>query len=207
MLQLLLRLKRLADKKRTRSNDGNSATTTKHVADTIFGPSECPNLNNDPHLTHWEIQQQQNEYDNGTRSFELNPQSSLSFAALHHHTAFSSSSHLDRTTNDTLLSSSSSEHIPNRRRAVSDSVVRPSIMMIPTEPSDRTIGENHSSGSSSSVQSTRDTIPEAWDQTAQTLASKKEVGIHVCQTLYIIQVSYGLVAHRMTLHVFHFLHY
>jgi hypothetical protein len=150
VLQLLIRLKRLAEKKRTRAST---------ISATVFGRTECQEVDN---FINWEMQQQ-NEYKNDTRSFELNPQSSLSFAALH--TSFSSS-HIDRTTDD-------SQHLPNRRRAVSDSVIQP----INTQSNCSTLESE--SRDAISVQSTVSTLQEAWDETFQTLATKKEIGINV----------------------------
>ena len=156
VLQLLIRLKRLAEKKRTR-------VSTAISSDTVFGRTECPEIDT---FLNWEMQQI--GYDTGTRSFELKPQSSLSFSALH--TSFSSS-HIDRNTADDTQSP-----LPNRQRAVSDSVIQPPIN---AQSSNRSILESENNRDGISVQSTISTIQEAWDETAQTLATKKEIGIAV----------------------------
>jgi hypothetical protein len=145
VLQLLIRLKRLVEKKRTR------ASTTQRQSEYREGDN----------FANWEIQQITNE--NGNRSFEDNPKSSLSFPALN--TSFSSSN-INR-------SSEGFVHLPNRRRAASDSIVQP----LSTQTNHFVLeGENRETNS---AQFSESTIHEAWEETAQTLATKKEIGIEV----------------------------
>ena len=150
VLQLLIRLKRLVEKNRTR-------------ASTSVGRSECQEGEN---FGSWEMQQI--EYENGNRSFEHNPQSSLSFPALH--TSFSSSN-INRSSDDTIP-------LPNRRRAVSDSIVQPNN----NTQTNHFILESENRDTNS-VQSSVSTIQEAWEETTQTLATKKETGIEVIMSV------------------------
>ena len=148
VLLLLIRLKRLVEKKRIRARTIGTIRRSDH--------GEGDNFAN------WETQQI--EYENGNRSFEHNPKSSLSFPALH--TSFSSSN-INRSSDDTM------QQLPNRRRAASDSVVQQN-----TTETNHFIPENEN-GDARSLQSSLSTIQDAWEETSQTLASKTDIGIEV----------------------------
>jgi hypothetical protein len=154
VLQLLIRLKRLVEKKRIRGH-------------TTVGRSEYREGDN---AASWDIQQI--EYENCNRSFEHNPKSSLSFPALH--TSFSSSN-INRSIDDTGPQ-------PNRRRAASDSIVQPN-----STQTNHFILENENRDTNS-VHSSVSTIQESWEETTQTLAGKKEIGIEVITSVLSIIV-------------------
>jgi len=157
VLQLLVRLKRLVDKKRARLEMNRGATAPSH------NPAEGMETD---YFDQWE--KRQNQYENQWRNDEMLLESPLPSGL---RSSFSSAN-----VNRSIVAGRSPSPIPNRRRAVSDSFVRSSHV-----PVSKTTGrpELRTSSHNPFLEVTSDTLLELWNATARKLLALEEVGIEV----------------------------